>query len=44
MQKYLREQVDWPQAFSEREYAERVGKVRAALAAGGQHTLTDVRL
>ncbi len=35
MQKYLREQVDWPQAFSEREYAERVGKVRAALAADG---------
>ncbi len=35
MQQYLREQVDWPQAFSEREYAERVGKVRAALAADG---------
>ena len=35
MQQYLREHVDWPQAFSEREYAERVGKVRAALAADG---------
>ncbi len=35
MQQYLREQVDWSQAFSEREYAERVGKVRAALAADG---------
>jgi len=35
MQQYLREQVDWPQAFPEREYAERVGKVRAALAVNG---------
>ena len=35
MQQYLREQVDWPQAFPESEYAERVGKVRAALAADG---------
>ncbi len=35
MQQYLREQVDWPQAFPAAEYAERVGKVRAALAADG---------
>ena len=35
MQQYLREQVDWPQAFPEAEYAARVGKVRAALAAEG---------
>ena len=35
MQQYLREQIDWPQAFPEREYAERVAKVRAALAADG---------
>jgi Xaa-Pro aminopeptidase len=35
MQQYLRAQVDWPQAFPEREYAERVEKVRAALAADG---------
>ncbi len=35
MQQYLREQIDWPQAFPEREYAERMGKVRAALAAEG---------
>ena len=35
MQQYLREHVDWPQAFSEREYAERVGKVHAALTADG---------
>jgi Xaa-Pro aminopeptidase len=35
MQQYLKEQVDWPQAFPATEYAERVGKVRAALAADG---------
>jgi len=31
MQAYLRKQVDWPQAFSADEYAERRRKVRAAL-------------
>ena len=35
MQEYLREQVDWPQAFPEEEYAERLTKVRASLAADG---------
>jgi len=35
MQTYLREQVDWPQAFSADEYAERRRKVRTALSAKG---------
>ena len=32
-QAYLRKQVDWPQAFSADEYAERRRKVRTALSA-----------
>ena len=35
MKSYLRKQVDWPQAFPAREYAERRQKVRAALSAKG---------
>jgi len=35
MQEYLREQVDWPQAFPEEEYAQRLSKVRSALKAAG---------
>ena len=35
MKSYLRKQVDWPQAFPGREYAERRQKVRAALSAKG---------
>ena len=35
MQEYLREQVDWPQAFPEEEYAQRLAKVRSALKAAG---------
>ena len=33
MQQYLRDQVDWPQAFPAEEYAERRRRVREALAA-----------
>jgi len=39
MQAYLRKQVDWPQAFSADEYAERRRKVRAALSAKGLDAL-----
>jgi Xaa-Pro dipeptidase len=35
MQEYLREQVDWPQAFPEEEYGQRLAKVRSALSAAG---------
>jgi len=35
MQEYLREQVDWPQAFPEEEYGQRLSKVRSALKAAG---------
>ena len=35
MKSYLRKQVDWPQAFPTREYAERRQKVRTALSAKG---------
>jgi len=35
MKSYLRKQVDWPQAFPAREYAERRQKVRTALSAKG---------
>jgi len=35
MQEYLREHVDWPQAFPEEEYAQRLAKVRRALKAAG---------
>ena len=33
MQQYLRDQVDWPQAFPAEEYAARRAKLRSALAA-----------
>lgn len=33
MQQYLRKQIDWPQAFPDKEYAERRARVRAALTA-----------
>ena len=33
MKQYLREQIDWPQAFPPEEYATRRGKLRKALAA-----------
>ena len=35
MQEYLREQVDWPQAFPEEEYGQRLAKVRSALKDAG---------
>ena len=35
MQEYLREQVDWPQAFPDEEYGQRLAKVRRALKAVG---------
>src|SRR5262249_37019621 len=35
MQRYLRDQVDWPQAFPAAEYAERRRRLRAALSAKG---------
>ena len=35
MQTYLRDQVDWPQAFPAEEYAERRAKVCRALADAG---------
>lgn len=35
MQRYLRDQIDWPQAFPAAEYAERRSRVRKALAAKG---------
>jgi Xaa-Pro aminopeptidase len=31
MQDYLRKQIDWPQPFSDQEYADRLARVRAAL-------------
>ncbi len=35
MQEYLREQVDWPQAFPAEEYGQRLAKVRSALKTAG---------
>ena len=35
MQQYLRDQIDWPQAFPATEYAERRSRVRKALSAKG---------
>ena len=35
MQTYLRDQIDWPQAFPAEEYASRRARVRAALAEAG---------
>ena len=35
MQRYLRDQIDWPQAFPAEEYATRLDRVRTALGAAG---------
>ena len=35
MQHYLRDQIDWPQAFPAEEYATRLDRLRTALRAAG---------